>query len=267
MTAKSDRFDFAGTRLSYDLTGSGDRLVFIHGLTLDRRMWDDQLSHFGDHFEVLTYDMRGFGASDPPQPGVPYSHAGDLHALLSHLGIAHASVVGLSMGGRVAIEFALMYPEAVDSLVLVDAAVWGFDYSPEVSATLDALFTLGRSGRLADAKMGWIADPLFAYSATVPGVAARLAEMVTEYRGWGLLNDDPHEAFEPPPIQRLGEIAAPTLVIVGEHDLPDFHAMARVLGTAIPNARTVTLPHAGHMANMDAPVAFNDLVLDFLTTT
>jgi 3-oxoadipate enol-lactonase len=265
MTSESGIADVNGTRLAYEAVGEGPAVVFVHGFTLDRRMWDDQLPTLRERYRVVRYDLRGFGASACPEPGEPYTHADDLRALLTHLGIDQAAIVGLSLGGWVAHEFALTYPDSVRALVLVDSALRGYRWQdPKVAATLETLYRLGAEGRLAEAKAGWLADPLFAGSHDVPGVVPRLAQMVETYSCWHLQHDDPHPPLQPPAMERLHEIAAPTLVVVGERDLPDFHAIADLLVARIPDARKVVLPGAGHMANMDAPEAFNRAVLAFL---
>lgn len=253
-----------GARLTYESSGDGPAVAFIHGFTLDRRMWDDQAAVFSERFRVIRHDLRGFGESTPPTPGEPYTHVGDMAALLDQLGVERVALVALSMGGWIAIEFAQTFPERVSALVLVDATVRGFDYGPVQGETLERLYRLGREGLLAEAKADWLNAPLFAHSRTLPDVQARLAEMVADYSGWHLQNDDPHPALEPPSIPRLGEITAPTLVIVGEHDVDDFQAIANLLAARIPNARKLTLANAGHMANMDAPAAFNQAALAFL---
>ena len=88
-----------GTRLNFVMAGEGEPVVFFHGLSPNHRMWDEQLAFCSNHFCVIAYDLRGFGASADPQPGIEYSHAADLAALLGHLGIAEATEVGLSLGG------------------------------------------------------------------------------------------------------------------------------------------------------------------------
>ena len=215
----------------------------------------------------MRYDLRGFGVSSPPEPGQSYTHADDLRALLDHLGIERAAVVGLSLGGWVAHEFALTYPDSVSALVLVDSALRGHEWEPECAAILETMYRLGGEGRVEEAKAGWLAASLFACSSRPPTVTPRLAAMVGTYSGWHLQHDDPHLPLARPARERLHEIAAPTLVIVGEEDLPDFHAIADLLVARIPHARKLVLPHAGHMANMDAPEAFNTAVLDFLAST
>src|SRR3712207_6073571 len=166
-------------------------------------MWDDQVPAFAARHRVVRYDLRGFGASSPPALGEPYTHADDLSALLTHLGIARATVVGLSMGGWVAQDFALAHPAALRALVLVDSYVRRYPFGPGLVGTLERLYRLGREGRLAEARAGWLAVPLFAGSHRDPAVAARLERIVADYSGWHLRHDDPHRPPAPPAIERL----------------------------------------------------------------
>ncbi len=116
-----------GTRLYYEAVGAGQLLVLIHGNALDHRMWDDQFAHFAQHYQVLRYDVRGFGQSALPTT-TPYDHAEDLWLLLRALGHQHAAILGLSMGSRIAINFAVAYPNATDALIAVDAGVDGYTF-------------------------------------------------------------------------------------------------------------------------------------------
>jgi 3-oxoadipate enol-lactonase len=255
-----------GTQLAYEVAGEGPAVVFVHGFTLDQRMWGDQAPVFAERYRVVRYDLRGFGASAPPEEETPYTHADDLAALLAYLEIDQAAVVGLSLGGWVVLEFTLTCPRAVRALVLVDTAIRGYSYGPEFAATLETISRLGREGRLAEAKVRWLADPLFAGTRRIPAAARRVGQMVEEYPCWHLLYADPHPPMEPPARERLHEIAAPTFVVVGEEDLADFQTNADLLASRIRGARKLVLPGAGHMPNMEAPEAFNRGVLDFLAS-
>jgi 3-oxoadipate enol-lactonase len=101
-----------GTRLSYDELGKGPTLVLIPGVYMYRHMWDDQFAAFAAHHRVIRYDIRGFGES--PLPQEPYTDRHDLYELLTHLGVGRATVLGLSLGGIIALEFALEHPELVE---------------------------------------------------------------------------------------------------------------------------------------------------------
>jgi len=114
--------DVNGTRLYYEMAGSGPALVLIHGHTLDTRMWDDQFEPFARDYRVIRYDQRGYGKSAPPT-AESYSPADDLMALLRYLGLSSAHILGQSRGGAGAIDFALTYPEATTTLIAVDAVL------------------------------------------------------------------------------------------------------------------------------------------------
>lgn len=252
-----------GTRLYDEIAGSGMPLVLIHGFSVDTRMWDDQFIPLAERYRVVRYDLRGFGKSALPGDR-PYAHADDLAALLAHLGIPRAAIVGLSMGGEVAIDFALAYPEMTRALVAVDAVVGGHRWSDAWSAQAGLVRHTARSAGIDAAKARWLDMPIFTPAREQPAVGARLARMVADYSGWHWVNRDPHRKSEPSAVDRLGEITAPTLVILGERDMPDFHAIADTIAERIPGARRVIIPGAGHMANMEAPERFNEAVLGFL---
>jgi pimeloyl-ACP methyl ester carboxylesterase len=262
MASKEGFANVNGTRLYYEVAGSGFPLVLIHGITLDTRMWDDQLAAFAGHFQVIRYDVRGFGRSTLPTDE-DYSNADDLKALLDHLGIASTFVLGLSMGGGIAIDFALTYPETVDALILADSAVGGFQLSPERAALVNAISSKAKETGIPAAKKLWLDDPLFGSAREIPVVRSRLAEIVSDYSGWHWIKGPRRQAF-PPPVNRLHEIDIATLVIVGERDIPDFQAIAGTLHQRIPHAQKVVLPGVGHMCNMEAPDQFNTTVLAFL---
>src|SRR5258708_35357920 len=124
MDGNSGRLPVNDGELFLECAGDGETVVFIHGFGLDSRMWDPQVDAFRSTFRIIRYDLRGFGRSSLP-PASPYSHEEDLDALLSNLRAAPAHVVGLSMGGRMALRFAAAYPQSVQSMVLADTAMDG----------------------------------------------------------------------------------------------------------------------------------------------
>lgn len=254
-----------GTRLYYETAGSGPPLVLIHGHTLDTRMWDDQFAPFAAQYRVIRYDLRGYGRSDLPS-AEPYDPAADLHALLALLNAPSAHIIGLSMGGGVAIDYALAYPEATLSLIAVDSALGGHRFSEEFLATLALPTQVAADAGVAAAREIWLEDPLFVPARRNPDVASRLEAIIEAYSGWHWQNRNPARTPGGPAAQRLGTISAPALVVLGVLDVPDFHRIAETLAREIPAARQATLPKAGHMSNMEAPDAFNQVVLDFLNS-
>jgi len=251
------------TQLYYEEIGAGPAVVLIHGFTLDTRMWDDQFLPLAVNHRVVRYDLRGFGKSTLPT-GERYSHVADLHALLDFLAIEQAALVGLSKGGGVALDFALVHPSRVLGVALVDTILGGFAWSDTGRARDDAVWAAARTGGIAAAKASWLAHPLFAPALRQPTVAARLTQIIDDYSGWHFVNDDPEERMRPPAVTRLDELAMPVLVIVGDQDLPDFADIATIIRERVPKSRTLVLPGAGHMANMEVPAAVTQALLDFL---
>jgi 3-oxoadipate enol-lactonase len=254
--------DMNGTRLFYEIAGEGAPVVLVHGFTLDRRMWDDQFEALTARHRVLRYDLRGFGASSVPDG--PYRHVDDLAALLHLFGIARAAIVGLSLGGMIAVDFALAYPEMVSVLVPVDSVLGGYRWSKEWDAEVTPIWQAGRAGDIATSKALWLAHGLFTPARRDPIVGARLERIVADYSGWHWLHQDFAQGIGPPAAEQFDRIAAPTLVVVGEQDIPDCLAMADRLAREIPGARKAVLPDVGHMANMEAPEQFNEILLSFL---
>lgn len=247
------------TRLYYEVAGSSQPLVLIHGFSLDTRMWDDQFETFAKQYQVVRYDLRGFGQSAVPS-NEPYIHADDLNALLQHLKIDSVYLVGLSLGGGVAIDFALAYPEATRSLITVDGILGGHKWVKDWGY----IWSAAKTKSVEVAKDLWLNDEMFSPANEQPGVSARMRQMVAGYSGWHWLNRNPERGPQPPAIERLKQIRAPALAIVGERDLPDFHAIADALQQRIPSCRKAVVPGAGHLANMEAPEQVNEIILSFL---
>ena len=252
-----------GTRLHYEVAGDGDPVVFVHGLGLDMRMWDDQFEVFAMRYRVIRYDLRGFGKS-APQTEERFRHAEDLHALLDYLEVPKANVIGLSLGGTISLQFTLLYPDDVLSLILVDSALDGFEWSAEWEAAFSAIQERGAHAGASAANRMWMEHELFAPAREQPNCRSKFAQMVRESSGWTWLNKSPARGIRPPSAERLGEIHVPTLVIAGERDLPDFQRIADILTAGIPAARKAVIKGAGHMSNMEAPAVFNTIVNGFL---
>jgi 3-oxoadipate enol-lactonase len=253
-----------GARLAYHVTGDGPAIVLVHGFGLDLRMWDAQAEHLSARYQVVRYDCRGFGASGPFDPAVAYTHAGDLLALLDHLGIEQAVLAGLSFGGRVVLQAALAAPDRVRGLVLLDAVLDGVPWDPESEAAIERAVQLSRTHGMLAGREAWLAHPLFAAARTQPAVDRLLAAMVSGYPGQHWIGHDPHAPDERPVIDALGDLTGPALVLAGELDVPGFREMAAVLARRIPGARYQVVPGAGHMVNLEQPAAVHELLDTFL---
>ena len=255
-----------GARLAYQLTGEESRpaVVLVHGFGLDMRMWDPQVAHLARRYRVIRYDCRGFGSSGPFDPAVGYTHAGDLLALLDHLGIGRAVLAGLSFGGQVVLKAALAAPQRVRGLVLMDAVVDGVRWDRESLAAIRLAGELAVARGLLAGRAAWLAHPLFASARDMPEVGDQLADMVAGYPGQHWIGHDPHEEDARRPIDVLEEVAMPALVLAGEHDVPGFRDMSAVLARRIPGARYHEVAGAGHMINMEQPAAVNEALTRFL---
>ncbi len=252
-----------GARLVYETTGEGPAVVLIHGFGLDMRMWDPQVGPLAARFRVVRYDCRGFGASGPFDPAVPYTHAGDLVALLDHLDIGEAVLAGLSFGGRVALQTALAAPDRVCGLVLLDAVLDGVAWDPESARALEEVARRVQAAGMLAGREAWLAHPLFAVARERPDLAGALAVMVAGYPGQHWLDQDPHRQTRAP-IDVLEGVAGPVLVAVGERDVPGFREMSAVLARRIPGAICRVVADAGHMINMEQPAAVNELLTRFM---
>ncbi len=177
-----------GGRLHYEVAGSGEPIVFLHGFGLDLSLWDPQWPVFAQRYRTIRYDLRGYGASSVPTGG--YSHVDDFIALTKHLKATAAHVVGLSNGGRVALRIAAEKPEAVRSLTLADTALDGHAWSDGWSRHWRAMRASGATN-VALAKQQWLEHELFKISRAKPEPAKALELMIGRYSGWHFRNDDP----------------------------------------------------------------------------
>lgn len=252
-----------GTRIFYEVAGRGEPVVLIHGGQLDSRMWDGEFALLSKEFRVLRYDVRGYGGSPRPE-GLTYSDASDLNALLDYVGMPKAHLVGLSLGGRIALDFAPIHPERVASLTLVGPGLAGFEFpDPEGDARWWAMILAAHDGAEKVTDL-WLRDPLMAPAMENPRLAPRLRLLSLENGQAWLANPVLQKSPRPPAAERLKEIHAPTLLVLGDRDVPSIKATMEKLEKDVPGARKVVVPGAGHMVNMEKPEEFDRALLAFL---
>ncbi len=271
---KSVESDYAGikdVRLYYEIAGAGPNLVLVHAGCTDRRMWDGQFLAFAQHYRVLRYDMRGYGNSSLTTGS--FSNRDDLYHLLEFLSIQQAHFVACSMGGLAVTDFALEHPEEVKSLVLVSPALSGYPYEgPPPHPVLD-LIAARQSGNLEQAAE--IQAQIWAdgFKRTADQVNAQVHELVRQMsldalnnqkdaiKETGFLMEEP---LQPPAMDRLERITAPTLTIAADVDDDTVLAIADLLATRISGAKKAIIHEAAHLLNMEKPNEFNQIVLEFL---
>lgn len=255
-----------GARVYYETAGEGPAVVFIHAGVGDRRMWNDQFALFAKQYRVVRYDHRSYGKTEGPVGD--YDPVQDLAGLLDHLGVQAAALVGCSVGGQVATNFALTHPERVSALVLSGAGLNGFESPPSEAdqayeTEVIAAFEAKQFERVAEMEMTmWLDGP----KQPKGRVGGPIRELMHDMLMTNLLRDEEvrFAKLDPPAIQRLGEIAVPTLVIIGDADTDDIVAIGNVLADGISGAEKIVYPGVAHMLNMEIPDQFNADVLAFL---
>jgi 3-oxoadipate enol-lactonase len=263
------RADINGAELNYELSGEGPAVALLHEGVCDLRMWDELAPALASEFTVLRYDMRGYG--DSTLPSGPFSQNGDLLALLDHVGINEAALVGVSYGGRVALDTAFVAPERVTALVLAAAGLRDVEWSPAVREFGDEeerLLDAGDLDAATDLNVRlWVDGPSRGPDPEREQVRERVREMqkrafevqVAAYEA------QPPPGPEDPVSLRLSAVQAPALVIVGDADVPDFVEIAGMLEAELPNARKVVLEDTAHTIPLERPEEFRDLVVGFLS--
>lgn len=254
-----------GAQIAYDAAGGGHPLVLVHGGLGDRRMWDDQMDAFARRYRVIRFDLRGYGAS--PMPAGPVAFHQDLGGFLRALGISRAHLVGLSFGAGVVTDFVLTHPEMVSSFISVASVIGGI--SDQTMARIEEADGAGESGDLDRAVELELRLWIDGVGRRPDDVDAQVRERVRAMNRavWEHSASDVEIIeLDPPARSRLADIRAPTLVVVGELDVPDVRATADLLERQIPGARRVTIPHAAHHPQMEQPAMFNQAVLAFLAT-
>jgi pimeloyl-ACP methyl ester carboxylesterase len=253
-----------GARIHYEREGDGPPIVFLHAGVADLRMWEPQVAAFARQFDVIRPDQRGFGESElPPKPWSPVA---DLLALMDQLSLETAHLVGCSMGGALAIDFTLAHPERLSKLVLVGSAIGGFAFRPEHAHLFAEAASARKGGDLKALNTAML--HLFLDGPARPRgyVAEPLRELFLDMNGRALRSD-----FEQAPpdqdalaVRRLHEISAPTLVVVGDMDVPTVLEAADLLMNSVPDVRRAVIHDAAHLPNLEHPDEFNRVVLDFL---
>lgn len=263
--AQGRQLDLGDAIVHYEVTGTGDAVVFIHGWAQDLRIWDAQVPVLADRFRVVRYDRRGFGRSTGHAD--PSADPDDLRILLDSLGIARASVVGLSAGAAAALRFAAAFPDRVDRLVLYGlggAGLEGFPAVPEAMRLPD-LGAIARQVGVDSLRRLIEASPLAWRPPGQPGLGDNPPAWWTEYTGRDLLDPRPPSGRVPPVRwERIGEIRLPTLLVHGDHDLPIALLIADSLERRLPDVRRVIIRDGGHGAHFQQPAQFHRALLEFL---
>lgn len=251
-------------RIAFDFAGRGEPVVFLHGVGGNRGNWSSQLPEFSRHFLSIAWDARGYGDSDDYNGSLDFADfSADLLRLYEHFGIDSAHIVGLSMGGNIALHFAVRYGTRVRSLVLCDTDR-GMVHIPE--SERQTFLRLRRDPLLAGSDIADMApalvESLASPNASDSAKRTLLDSMLLVHKESYIRSVEATLNFD---IRHdLHRIACPTLVVVGELDRLTPVSEAKELCAAVAGARLVVIPGAGHVSNVEKPDAFNQVVLQFL---
>ncbi len=260
------RVTVPGSSLFYEASGSGEPVILLHGGNLDRRMWNADFDSLRRSHRVVRYDARGYGKSGP-QDTAFQAHE-DLRIMMDSLKIPRATLIGLSLGGRISMDFALANPERVTRLVLAAPGISGGKWAEDNDSTwlVDARKALATKDSVAIAR-AWLKSA-YINTALRDSSRSKWIEQVALDQApfWGgmiRIGDKEVEA-KPPAAERLRDLSMPILLVVGSADTPFILDVARAIGRDAPNVKRVDLPGIGHMINLEAPAEFMAAVRDFL---
>ena len=256
--------EFGQSKLYYEVAGQGSpTVILIHGGMLDCTMWDEQFALLAKSHRVVRYDASGHGRSALP-PEAYWDHV-DLRGLMDHLQIEQAALVGLSMGGRVAIDMALEEPTRVLGVVAVSPGLGGYRFASEYHVENRKMMIAGwKSGDFDTVVEAFQREWTDGPNRIPEEVDPRIRERVRLMARATVQSVMEGRSLQPPAIERLAELNVPMLVVVGELDMPGIHEIADLLVEADPQAELVTIPGVAHMVNLEAPEEFDRVLVEYL---
>ena len=231
--------------INYKVEGEGDPIVLIHGFGLDSRIWVKHVEELSKTNKVITYDLRGFGKSSLPNGR--YSHTEDLNQLLKELNIQKAKIVGHSFGGEIAVEYALKYPNEVNSLVLISPSLQGVKVN---TREWEAYVELGKTGDIEGLRKRILENPTFKDLKEGSKEMELIKEIVNDYSGFHFMNKDPREVVEEN--QEIKNISCPIEVVIGERDEEVQKEVAKKFKDEIGIEARV-IPNCGHIGILEEP--------------
>jgi pimeloyl-ACP methyl ester carboxylesterase len=248
-----------GGKLFYELAGEGRNIVLLHDGMVNREIWDEQFPLLAKTFRVVRYDRRGYGKSSDPE--TKYSHIEDLNRLFIQLNIDKAIIFGMSSGGRLAMDFALTYPDKVAGLVLVGAVVSGFGYTSHMYSRGGHFDPRNYSDPVKVNEYFIMDDPYEIYSENRSAKEKVMKLMSALARD----NSVPTQPAAKVAVGSLSDIKVPALILVGEYDIPDVHAHAGAINAGITGSKREIIPRSGHLIPIEQPALFNEAIMDFLS--
>ena len=260
-----------GVKLYFEETGRGEPVIFVHEFAGDCRSWEPQVRHFARRYRCITTNARGYPPSDVPEDPTRYSQAratADIKAVLDHLGVAQAHVVGLSMGGFAALHFGLTYPETARTLVVAGCGYGAErDRTAQFRAEAEACAeSLKRDGMAAFAAGYSLGPTRVQFQNKDPRGWREFWDMLAEHSALGSALTQLGVQRERPSLydleDQLEALTVPTLIVTGDEDEPCL-IPGVYMKRKIPSAGLVVAPKTGHTINLEEPAAFNRMLAEF----
>ena len=247
----SGHLDVGGAKIYYEERGAGGAIVLLHDGLLHSVSWDEVWQPLADKYHVIRYDRRGYGRSEPATAS--FSPTEDLAKLLRHLKVEHAVIVGSSSGGALAIDFAIAHSEMVDGLFLIGPVLHGMENSAEFRERANRNNEPMERGDAKAWATNWSQDKFLIAGGKEPVRRKVYDQLVANAEKLKNYESALEEKLSPPASDRLGEIKAPTLILVGEADIADVHAHVAAIKTGIRRSECEVMKDAGHLIQLEKP--------------
>jgi pimeloyl-ACP methyl ester carboxylesterase len=226
-------------------------------------MWDQQFAELAKHYQVIRYDLRGYGKTDKPIEGLKYSHAEDLHKLMWFLGIPKAHLVGLSMGASAALDFLALYPQEVLSVTVASGGIrdWSVPIDPNAGEFI-------KKQGIEAYKKQWLENVLSVCGPKRDQIKPQLAQMINDWSAWQVQHAERFETINPPvDVQfKNKQPDVPVLILIGKNDSEKSIIAEEKLAEILPKAQKKYLSATGHFSNMEVPDEFNKALTEFFAS-
>ena len=247
----SGYFDVGGSKIYYETRGSGPAIVLLHDGLLHGVTWDEVWEPLERKHQVIRYDRRGYGRSDAATAS--FSSTEDLAKLLRYLKVSHAVIAGSSSGAAIAIDFALEHPEMVDGLFLIGPVVHGMEYSVEFRERANRNNEPMERGEVEAWARNWSQDKFLVAGTNEKARRKIYDELVANAEKLKKYDAALEEKLTPPASERLREIKAPTMIVVGAADIADVKAHAGAIKAGIHGSTLIVVEGAGHLFQLEKP--------------
>lgn len=250
-----------GADIHIETEGGGVPVVFVHGFGGDFHTWDGLWAALTRGRATLRYDLRGFGRS-VEHGDAPFDHGADLVAILDAVEIDRCDLIGVSLGGGIALNVALSHPERVRKLILISPAMVAWEWSDAWRALWRAIVDKARRGEMDAARRLWWEHPLFETTRASPA-ADTLFRSIMAFPGRQWAERDHHVPMLPD-VERLHGLEAPTLLLTGSRDFEDYRLIADLIEASAPHVERVDHQGAGHLLQLELPDDIAARIASFL---